>query len=455
MPSSSQILTVAQMRSAEQALIDAGTSVDALMQTAGRGAAEYVWRMAAHRVVTVLCGPGNNGGDGYVIAEAIRERGGAVCVIAATEPKTAAAGKARSLFQGDLRPREAVVHGDVLVDCLYGSGLTRGLAADDLALLRRLAAGHGRRIAVDVPSGVECDAGWDFGGDLPEYDLTIALGAWKFAHFLMPAAARTEALRLVGIGVAPVSGAGQMLTAPHFTAPDANAHKYRRGLVGVVTGEMPGAAVLAGVAAQGAGAGYVKLIGEHICHVPIDMVAQAGFDPRASALLVGPGLGRGDAARGLLAAALAEGKPVVVDADGLMLLAPRMAGPTVVTPHDGELAALDHSFGLSPDASKVARAKALARAGGFVVVAKGPDTVIAAPDGRLVCAPRATSWLAAAGTGDVLAGCVASRLAAGSEAFVAACEAVWLHGAAAQLCGPVFTAGQLAKAIPAAFEACL
>ena len=127
----------------------------------------------------------------------------------------------------------------------------------------------------------------------------------------------------------------------------------------------------------------------------------------------------------------------------------------MVTPHAGELGALERAFGLDGAASKVARALALARAGGFVVVAKGPDTVIAAPDGRVACAPRATSWLASAGTGDVLAGCVVSRLAAGSEAFDAACEAVWLQGEAAQLCGPAFSAGTLAKAIPAALKACL
>lgn len=450
-----QILTVAQMRVAEDALIAGGVPVDALMQTAGRGAADYVWRLAAHRAVTVLCGPGNNGGDGYVIAEAIRARGGRVCVVAASQPKTAAAKAAQGLYQGQVLGRDAPVWGDVLVDCLYGSGLTRGLNGEDLALVQRLAASHSQCVAVDVPSGVDCDAGGDFGADLPQYDLTIALGAWKCAHFLMPACARMGALRLVDIGVGAVAGAARVVARPRFYAPVAQAHKYTRGLVCVHAGDMPGAAILAATAVQGAGAGYVKLVGDSLGPVPMDMVVTPDCDLRAAAVLIGPGLGRGDMGRARLAAALATGKPCVVDADALHMLTPGMAGVAVVTPHAGELAALERGFGLSGSGSKITRASALAQVGGFVVVAKGADTVIAAPDGQVALAARATSWLATAGTGDVLAGCVASRLAAGSPAFDAACEAVWLHGAAAIACGPVFSAGQLAKAIPAAFKACL
>ena len=434
--------------------MDAGTDVDALMQIAGRGAADFVWRMAARRSVTVLCGPGNNGGDGYVIAQAIREWGGTVCVVAAVEPKTAAAVVARGLYRGVVLGPDATVAGGVFVDCLYGSGLTRGLSSADLALLTRLAGAHGRRVAVDVPSGVDCDTGGDFGADLPEYDLTIALGAWKFAHWLMPACALMGALRLVDIGVAEVAGAACVVARPWLSAPAADAHKYRRGLLCVVAGAMPGAAVLACVAAQGAGAGYVKLVGADVAAVPLDIVVDAAIDARAAAVLVGPGLGRDAAARALLKAALALGKPSVIDADALHLLGPGMvSGAAVVTPHAGELAALEVAFGLDGLGDKVARAVALARAGGFVVVAKGPDTVTAAPDGRVALAERGSSWLSVAGTGDVLAGCLASRLAAGAEGFEAACEAVWLHGAAALACGPVFTAGTLAKAIPAAFEA--
>lgn len=465
MPAADQILTVAQMRAAEQSLIDAGTSVDALMQVAGRGAADWVWRIAAHRKVTVLCGPGNNGGDGYVIAEAIRERGGSVAVVAATDPQTDAARTARGLYGGDVLGADAVVQGDLLVDCLFGSGLTRPLSASHFTLLTQLAAHHRHRVAIDLPSGVQSDSGMLLNDGLPDYDLTIALGAWKFAHFLMPSSTTMGALRLVPIGVEPVPDAARALVRPRLDTPSADAHKYRRGLLAVVGGHMPGAALLAAIAAQGAGAGYVKLFADSKRNVPADLVVETGTladvltDNRNSAVLVGPGLGRDGAARERLAVALADPVPAVVDADALVLLSPRvLAGreaPVVATPHEGELVALERSFDLDVMGSRPDRALALARASGMVIVAKGPDTVIAAPDGRLACAPRASSWLSTAGTGDVLAGVIASRLATGVPAFEAACEGVWLHGEAARLCAPAFTAGQLAAKVPEALAGCL
>lgn len=458
-----QILAVAQMRAAEQALIDAGTSVEALMDVAGKGAAEWVWRVAAHRSVTVLCGPGNNGGDGYVIAEALRARGGQVAVVAATDPRTDAARNARSLFHGKVLRPEARPHGEVLVDCLFGSGLTRPLADEHLALLSVLALSHKYRVAVDLPSGVDSDSGAALNPGLPDYDLTIALGAWKFAHFLMPASAKLGAVRLVGIGVEPVEHAAQALGPPHLGAPAADSHKYRRGLLGVVAGAMPGAAVMACIAAQGAGAGYVKLLDEGQVggQVPVDVVEDrrslvtALEDQRLNALLVGPGLGRGPEARDRLSAALASGIATVADADALMLLRPEDPAPRIATPHEGELAALERAFGLRPATTKPDRARALAGASGMIVVAKGPDTVISAPDGRLAMAPRASSWLSAAGTGDVLAGVVASRLATGADPFEAACQGLWLHAEAARLCRGPFTGGDLARAVPAAYRAAL
>jgi hydroxyethylthiazole kinase-like uncharacterized protein yjeF len=460
-----QVLTVAQMRAAEEALIAAGSSVDALMQIAGRGAAEWVWRMAAGRPVTVLCGPGNNGGDGYVIAEAIRERGVPVTVVAGTEPKTDAARKAKALFHGEVVGPESAVRGDVLVDCLFGSGLTRGLGAEHLGLLTRLAASHGYRIAVDVPSGVESDSGALLNEGLPRFDLTIALGAWKQAHFLMPACAMMGTLRLVGIGAQPVCGAASVVQRPRLNAPAADAHKYRRGLLGVILGEMPGAAVLAAVAAQGAGAGYVKLLGEGGAALPVDLVGEARSlpeslaDKRWSALLVGPGLGRHAASLEALVEVLASAVPAVFDADALVLLAPRLLAerkaPLVATPHEGELTALEAAFDCQGGGSKVDRARALAAVSGMVIVAKGPDTVIATPDGRTAFAPRASAWLSTAGTGDVLAGTIASRLATRADPFAAACEGVWLHAEAARRAGPVFTAGKLAEQIAGAYAACL
>ncbi|HUH78224.1 MAG TPA: ADP/ATP-dependent (S)-NAD(P)H-hydrate dehydratase, partial [Devosia sp.] len=178
-----------------------------------------------------------------------------------------------------------------------------------------------------------------------------------------------------------------------------------------------------------------------------------------SAVLVGPGLGRTAESRERLATVLAAQIPAVLDADALVLLGSRMLSehrtPLIATPHEGELAALERAFECDGAGSKPERVAALANASGMVIVAKGPDTVIAAPGGRMGCAPGASSWLSTAGTGDVLAGAIASRLACGDDAFAAACTGVWLHGEAARHCPPAFTAGQLAKAIPSALAACL
>ena len=458
---SNQILTVAQLRDAEQALIDGGESVSSLMEIAGRGAADWVWRVAAHRPVTVLCGPGNNGGDGYVIARELHRHGAEVRVIAPLEPGTDAARVARASCTAPLVDDAC---GGVLVDCLFGSGLTRPLAADHLALLQRLAAHHHLRVAVDLPSGIESDRGTPLNDGLPHCHLTIALGAWKFAHFLMPGRQAMGDLRLVPIGVEPVAGAAQALPRPQLRVPGALTHKYTRGLLAVVGGAMPGAALLAATAAQRAGAGYVKLLPQvgFNASVPADLVtdqcplADALADSRIGAVLLGPGLGRDDAAGERLAVILATGLPTVLDADALVLLAgSRLADPCILTPHDGELAALERTFALDGSGSKPERALALARASGAVVVAKGADTLVAAPDGRLACAPRGSGWLSTAGTGDVLAGAIASQLATGAEAFAAACTGVWLHGQAARsLLGP-FTAGTLAVALAGAYAAAL
>jgi hydroxyethylthiazole kinase-like uncharacterized protein yjeF len=461
-----QILTVTQMRRAEEDLIDAGSSVDSLMQIAGHGAAEYIWRIAAHHKVTVLCGPGNNGGDGWVIAETIRERGGKVAVVPAVEPKTDAARNARALYRGEILSPASDVHGDVFVDCLFGSGLTRPLSDEHLILLNRLVANHRLAVAIDLASGVESDTGEPLNPGLPRFDLTIALGAWKFAHVLMPACATLGALRLVDIGTSGVPGAATLISRPRIASPAPEAHKYKRGLLAVVGGAMPGAGLLACAAAQATGAGYVKLFADKApAAAPADLVVDTGelssvlTDDRNAAILVGPGLGRDAAARERLSVALVDRVPVLIDADALLLVGPLHLSerevPVVATPHEGELKVLEKTFGSDGSGSKPERALGLARASGMVIVAKGPDTVIAAPDGRLACAARASSWLSVAGTGDVLAGVIASRLATGAEPFAAACEGVWLHGEAALLAGPAFTAGGLVAHLPAALAACL
>jgi hydroxyethylthiazole kinase-like uncharacterized protein yjeF len=459
------ILTVAQMRQAEQALIDGGTSVDALMQRAGRGAAEWVWRIAAGRPVTVLCGPGNNGGDGYVIAETLRARGLEVRVVAPIEPATDAARNARAAWRGDVTTQADPAHGAALVDCLFGSGLSRPLSDELAALLAALAKRHDATVAVDLPSGVDSDTGQPLGGALPENAATLALGAWKFAHWLMPAAATMGTRLLVDIGIGDVAEAERLIGKPRLSAPAADAHKYSRGLMAVVGGPMEGAALLACLGAMRAGAGAVRLLAERLHPAaPPDIVLRNGpiadtlGDPRTGVVLAGPGLGRDDRAHDHLREALAAGRPTVLDADTLSILQPAdlegFDGPLVLTPHEGELERLAKAFALEPG-SKLAQARELAQRARAVVLAKGPDTIIAAPDGATVLAPSTTSWLSVAGSGDVLAGIVAARLAATVDPLRAACEGHSLHGKAAQLAGPAFLASDLAAHVSAAYAAFL
>ncbi|MXO59515.1 NAD(P)H-hydrate epimerase [Altererythrobacter salegens] len=460
MPPSDQVLTVAQMQAAEQALIDGGESVDSLMLKAGRGAAEWIFRLAVDRPVTVLCGPGNNGGDGYVIAETLRAWDLPVTVVAPLEPATDAARNARTAYWGGF---SAVGHGGVFVDCLFGSGLSRPLGDELAGLVRTLAGTHASCVAVDLPSGISSDDGVLLNEDLPRYDLTVALGAWKFAHRLLPARKAMGELRLVDIGVARVDEAARVISRPALAAPTQDAHKYTRGLLAIVEGPMPGAAALAASGAVHAGAGYIKVLGE-ASGLPVWAVAdprpldEALEDRRIAALLVGPGLGRDGAAEAKLEAALAFDLPTLVDADALHLLNPAMvagrSAPLVITPHAGEFAALAQAFGVEAE-GRIDAVRALASAVGGVVGAKGPDTLVAGSNGRLAIAPPASSWLSTAGTGDVLAGIIASRLASGDDAFAAACHGVWLHGEAARRAGPAFSASELAAHVSGAYAACL
>jgi len=432
------------------------------MECAGTGAADWVYRVAAGRPVTVLCGPGNNGGDGYVIARELAGRGIEATVVAPLEPRTDAAIAARRSYGG---PMGETGQGSVLVDALFGSGLVRPLEPQHAALLADLARRHALRVAIDVPSGVDSDSGAPLNDGLPAFDLTLALGAWKYAHWLMPAAAQMGERRQVPIGVAPVEGAAALLVRPRIEAPGPDAHKYTRGLALVVGGAMAGAALMAFESAMRAGAGAVRLAGSapHPGVSPdvilkTEPLGELLADNRTGAVLVGPGLGRDGRARERLAETLAAGLPTVIDADALTLLYPALVDelpmPPILTPHEGELARLAESFGIEAE-GKLARVRALAEAAHAVVVAKGPDTIIAAPDGRTVLAPPPPSWLAVAGTGDVLAGIAAARLAATGDPFAAACEAVWLHGEAARIAGPAFVASELAHHVARAYAAAL
>lgn len=449
------ILTAAQMRAAEAQAIAAGVSVESLMARAGEAVAEQVRRLAAGAEVLVLCGPGNNGGDGYVAAAALRRAGHAVRVAACAPPSTVAAAAARDAWTGLVEAWGDAAPAPILVDALFGIGLNRPLDAEIQQPLCDAIGGARLSIAVDVPSGVSTDDGAGL-GNVPAVNLTLALAAVKPAHVLQPSSGRCGDVRLLDIGIA-VSGAVRVARAPELRSPSAGDHKYSRGLVAVIGGRMPGAAALAATAAGHGGAGYVRLLGSATDRLPHAIVrqrlnAEALADERVGAVVVGPGLGRDDRARERFDLARASGRPMVIDGDALHLLGVAPAHvPTILTPHAGEFA---HLFG-DVTGSKIERAIAAAARANAVVVFKGADTVIAAPDGRAIVHAQAPAWLATAGTGDVLAGIIGAQLAGGADVFTAAANGVWLHAEAARLSGAAFIADDLVAQLPAALGACL
>lgn len=439
------------MRAAERAVFDAGTPEYDLMERAGRAVADIVWRVGGVADTLVLCGPGNNGGDGYVIARVLAERGVPVRVAALTEPRTPSAQTARARWDGPVEALDTAEPTTQVVDALFGTGLTRGLDEGVAQRLGALVGAARRSFAVDLPSGVETDTGACLSA-VPRFDICVALGAWKPAHLLQPAAGCVGTTVLADIGIGTANAPIRRLGAPIVKAPGAEAHKYSRGLVAVVAGAMPGAAALSAEAAARGGAGYVRLLTRDasVANSHAIVRSDAVNLAKARAVLVGPGLGRDPAAWALLVEALKSGVPTVADADALWLMAERgqgaLSAPAILTPHEGEFTRL---FG-DLSGSKIERALAAAKSAQAVLVYKGADTVIAAPDGRAAVAGGASPWLSTAGTGDVLAGLCAARLAVTGDPFRAACEAVWLHGEAARRAGAAFVADDLIAQIPAA-----
>ncbi len=446
------ILTAEQMRAAEAAAVDAGTSIETLMERAGEALAEAVFEYAGHRPALILCGPGNNGGDGFVAARHLRKRGVPVRVAALAEPASEAAQWARSQWGGPAEDFVAAEPSAVLVDCLFGTGLTRPLAEDVAGRLRELAAASRIVVACDLPSGVETDGGALL-SPAPACDLTVTFGALKPAHRLMPAMARMGRVVLVDIGIA-VAGVWHQIGAPELPPLAAGGHKYDRGLVHMLSGKMPGAIALAAKAAARAGAGYVRVsTSRSIDNLPSAIVQTDTAtleDPRIGAVLVGPGMG--DIPQ-VLTLALTSKAPVVIDADAIAHVGEpeRLKGhDAVITPHEGEFVRLFGDLG----GGKAERALEAARRSGAIVIYKGADTLVAAPDGRLGFAPPAPPWLASAGTGDVLAGMVAAFRARGMAGFEAASAAVWLHGRAAEIAGPAMIADDLVEALPHSLALC-
>jgi len=443
------ILTAEQMRAAEQAAIDGGTTVEQLMERAGEALAEAAYRFAGPMQTLILCGPGNNGGDGYAAARHLKARGVAIRVAVLGESKSEAGRWARSQWDGPVEGLGSeTAPAPLVVDALFGTGLKRGLDDTTAKHLRRMCSASVVRVACDLPSGVETDSG-DALNEVPQFDLTVTFGALKPAHRLYPAMRSCGRVVLGDIGIATDSRWHE-IAAPTLPPLDPGGHKYDRGLVHALAGKMPGAIALAATAAARAGTGYVRVSTSR----PIDGLPSAIVqvdtaevnDERIGCLLVGPGMG--DIPQ-LLTLALTSKAPKVIDADAIAHLGDpeRLKGQdAIITPHEGEFRRL---FG-EIEGSKADRALEAARRSGAVVVYKGPDTVVAAPDGRTGFAPPAPSWLASAGTGDVLSGMIAALRARGVPAFEAACGAVWLHGRSAEVAGPTMIADDLACAIPRA-----
>jgi len=457
-PEGQPILTAAAMRAAEDRAVAAGSSVGALMERAGAGIAEAVRRIASGAPVLILCGPGNNGGDGYVAARVLKANGAEVRVVALAEPKIEAAAAAHAAWDGPVEALADAGEAPIVVDALFGTGLTRPLDDSMARLLEETVRAARLSIAVDLPSGIATDTGVELSA-VPDFSLTLALGALKPAHLLQPAAARCGTVRIIDLAL-DRSSRDWTMTKPEIAAPTAADHKYSRGLVVVIGGDMPGAAALASEAAMHAGAGYVMLFEDHAVSVPHALVRRAwsaeafakaldGKRPDKTAIVVGPGLGKGDIAAAKLAVALDSAYKLVIDGDALHLLddaafarIKTRSCPVVLTPHAGEFNAL---FG-AVSGSKIEAARDAAARSGATVVFKGPDTVVAHPDGRTTVALGASPWLSTAGTGDVLAGTIATMLAGDAPAEAG----VWMHSDAARRLGGAFIADDLARMLAVA-----
>lgn len=475
-PLSAMLLSVAEMYRADQGAVAAGVASLDLMEAAGVAVAAEIQRRWASRSVIILCGPGNNGGDGFVVARLLRAAGWPV--------RLALLGDAVSL-RGDARtnaerwdgPVEtlapSVLDGaELVVDAVFGAGLARDIDGVVLETLR--AIGARPVVAVDVPSGVDGDNGAVL-GHAPRASVTVTFCRRKPGHLLLPGRALCGAVVVADIGIpdavvadiAPARAANApVLWRDRYPWPSLADHKYRRGHAVVAGGRnMTGAARMAALAAQRAGAGMVSVVvpveAEIVYKIAMTTVLVHSFrdtrmfgdfvaEPRVSACLVGPGNEVNGGTRERALAALRTGKPVVLDADALSvfetgpaLLFEAIQGPCVLTPHDGEFARL---FGRGGD--KLQRTRRAARRSGAVVVLKGADTVIAAPDGRVVINDNAPPDLATGGSGDVLAGIIVGLLAQRMDVFDAACAAVWIHGDAATRFGPGLVADDLIDTLP-------
>lgn len=481
--SSFDLLSVEEMYAADRAAVEGGVSGTTLMEAAGAGVVRAITRRWAPRPTVVLCGPGSNGGDGFVIARRLRQAGAWDVRLALLGSPDRLHGDARVMadsWDGDVLPLDpkSTEGAALIVDAIFGAGLSRDIDGITRATLESANAADAVRVAVDVPSGIHGDTGHECGYCF-RADLSVTFFRKKPGHVLLPGRMVCGEVEVVDIGipasvleaVAPrVAENDPALWSHLIPVPGPQTHKYRRGHALIVSGgpESTGAARLAARAALRIGSGLVTVAcppnslivnASQLTAVMTDSFAgslelkEVLGRRRRNAVLLGPGNGVTKATRTNVLTALQSPVACVLDADALTVFADQrdvlgtaISGLCVLTPHEGEFTRL---FGeASQGQGKVDAVRQAAGSVDAVVLLKGADTVIASPDGRVVINGNASPELATAGTGDVLSGLVVGLLAQGMEPFEAASAAAWMHGAAAEIVGPGLIAEDLSDALP-------
>jgi ADP-dependent NAD(P)H-hydrate dehydratase / NAD(P)H-hydrate epimerase len=488
-----ELLTTTEMAEADRLTIAGGTSGIELMENAGRAVADAACRILQGRRVVVVAGPGNNGGDGFVAARILAERGHPTRVgfVGDMSRLKGDAARAAERWRTPLEPAEPeMIHeNELVVDALFGAGLDREVDGLPRAMIAAMNAGRGPVIAVDLPSGMNGTTGAVMGSAVFAMH-TVTFFRQKTGHLLMPGRMHCGVIEIADIGIPdsvlrainPAAFANRpKLWASKFPRPAPQGHKYSRGHTVVVSGGVSttGAARLAARGALRAGAGLVTLASPRealnvnaaaslaVMVRPVDGAEElADFltDKRRNAVVLGPGGGAGRALREQVQVAMGSAAALVLDADALTSfaempealmaqIADRHGRDVVMTPHEGEFSRLFNA--VERDAkvkSKIEKTRLAARMSGAIVLFKGPDTVVAAPDGRATVADNAPPDLATAGSGDVLAGMIGGLMAQGMPGFEAASSAAWLHGEAAREFGPGLISEDLPEALPAVYR---